>query len=348
MLSQMFRLRIGYAQKQVPKEHNWTNRNITISNMEEIIMFSTADRRKWEETYEKDLKAFLVGILKATQTQTGVEDLVHNYNRFLSEKYPPLLKGYCNRKPDSARVEAVTFHFFKNHSDDIQVKEDPVKGGVDFQCKTDTAKFMVEVTCLDTESVACKSGLKNESPLKRSSEWYSGITSKLFGTAKKKASQISGYDCPRILVIACEHPQADMLLGTLDAEFLLTGEQKIAVVPFSNSTGNLDSVTDLKNSVFFRYNKEIGQLESCRRSISAILLFSVFNTNAFIVGILHPDPVHKLPIEFFSSVPFVRLKKWSPENSILEIEWINYKKPGQVIHEPEPYNFWYDKALTST
>ena len=308
-------------------------------------MFLTADRCKWEETYEKSLKAFLVGILKAAQTQTEVEDLVHNYKRFLSEKYPTLLKGYCNRKPDSARAEAVTFHFFKNHSDDIQVKEDPAKGGVDFQCKTDTAKFMVEVTCLEAESVACKSGLKNESLLKRSSGWYSGITQKLFKKAIRKAGQMSGYDCPRILVIACEHPQADMLLGTIDAEFLLTGEQKIAVVPFSSSRGNLDSVTDLKNSVFFRYNKEIGQLESCRRSISAILLFSVFSTNALIVGILHPDPVHKLPIEFFPSVPFVRLKKWPPENGIFEIEWISYKTDEHIIDEPEPHRFWHDEEL---
>lgn len=306
-------------------------------------MFSTADRRKWEEIYEKNLKTFLVGILKATQTE--MEDLVHNYKRFLSEKYPTHLKRYCNRKPDSARAEAVTFHFFKNYSEDVQLKEDPAKGGVDFQCKTDTAKFMAEVTCLDAESVACKSGLKNESPLKRSSEWYSGITGKLFGTAKKKASQISGYDCPRILVIACEHSQADMLLGTSDAADLLTGEQKIAVVPFSNSTANLDSVPDLKNSVFFRFNKEIGKLESRRRSISAILLFSTFGANVFVVGILHPDPVHKFPIKFLPSIPFVRLKKWPPKNGTLEIEWVSYKTSDYVIHEPEPYNFWYDEEL---
>lgn len=308
-------------------------------------MFSTADRRKWEETYEKNLKAFLVGILKATQTQTEVEDLVHNYNRFLSEKYPTLLKGYCNRKPDSARAEAVTFHFFKNHSDNIQVKEDPAKGGADFQCKTDTAKFMVEVTCLEAESVACKSGLRNESLLKRSSGWYSGITQKLFQKAIRKTEQMSGYDCPRILVIACEHLQADMLLGIIDAEFLLTGEQGIAVVPFSSSRGNLDSVTDLKNSVFFRYNKEIGQLESCRRSISAILLFSVLGASVSVIGILPPDPTHKFLIKFLPSVSFVRLKKWPPENGILEIEWIRYKTDERVIDEPEPHRFWYDEEL---
>lgn len=311
-------------------------------------MFSTADRRGWQETYEKNLKNFLVGILKTAQAQTTVEDLVDNYKRFLSEKYPTHLKRYCNRKPDSARTEAVTFHFFKNYSEDVQLKEDPAKGGVDFQCKTDTAKFMAEVTCLDAESIACKSGLKNESSLKRSSEWYSGITGKLFGTAKKKASQISGYDCPRILVIGCEHPQADLLLGTTDAEFLLTGEQKIPVLPFSNPIENRNLVTDMENSVFFRYNKETRKLEPCRRSISAILLFSIFGANVLVAGILHPDPAQKFPIEFLSSVPFVRLKKWPPENGMLEIEWISHKMLGHLIQEPEPQNFWYDEELRST
>ena len=311
-------------------------------------MFSTADRRKWEETQIKSMKNFFYDIYKTTQTQTTVEDLVDNYKRFLEDEHPERVKSYCallNRQPASARAEAVTFHFLKANFENVQMKEDPVKGGVDFQGKIDTSKFVVEVTCLDAESVTCKSGLRNEPPLKQSSGWYSGITQKLFEKSISKTGQMSGYDCPRTLVIACEHLQADMLLGTTDAEFLLAGDQKIPIVPFSNQSENLNLITDLENSVFFRYNRESGKLESCRRSISAILLFSIFGANVFVVGLLHPDPVHKFPIEFLPGVPFVRLKKWPPENDMLEIEWINYKKSGQVTHEPEPYNFWYDEEL---
>ena len=264
----------------------------------------------------------------------------------MSEKYPThVKKQYCNRKPESARAEAVAFHFLRTYSDDVQVEEDSKKGGVDFRCKKGNAEFVVEVTCLDAESVACKSGLKNEPPRNRSGGWYAGITDKLFGKAVGKAKQMSGYDCPAILVMTCEHPLADMLLDKIDAEFLLTGDQKIAVVPFSNSAENLDSVTDLENSVFFRFNEEIGKLESCGRSISAILLFSIFGASVFVVGILHPDPIHKFPIEFLPSVPFIRLKSWSPEKGILEIEWQSYKTLGHVIDEPESYNFWYDEEF---
>ena len=311
-------------------------------------MLSTVDRQEWEETNKRKLKNFLFDLLKSTQAQTKVTDLVLNYKCFLKNKHPARVKSYFNllkNQPASARAEAVTFHFLKANLDNVQVKEDPEKGGVDFECKTDDAKFVVEVTHLDSDSVARKSGLKNELPQNRCGGWYTDITDKLFQKTISKANQMSGYGCPTILTMLCEHPQSDMLLGTIDADYLLTGEHKIPIVPFSNQSENLNLITDLGNSVFFRFNEKIGKLEPCRRSISAILLFSVLSTNAFIVGILHPDPVHKLPIEFIPAVPFVRLKKWPPEKNILEVEWVSYKMDEHVGHKPEPHNFWYDKEL---
>ena len=266
----------------------------------------------------------------------------------MEDEHPGRVKSYrdlLNSQPASARAEAVAFYFLRTYSDNIQVEEDSKKGGVDFRCQKGNAEFVAEVTCLDAESVARKSGLKNEPPRNRSGGWYSGITNKLFDKVDEKTNQMSGYDCPAILVMTCEHPLADMLLDRIDAEFLLTGDQKIAVVPFSNSTENLDSVTDLENSVFFLYNQENGKLESCRRSISALLLFSIFGACVFVIGILPPDPIHKFPIKFLPSVPFVKLKKWPPENGIFEIEWISYKTDDHVIEEPEPHRFWYDEEL---
>ena len=55
-------------------------------------MFSTADRRKWEATQVKNMKKFLVEILKTTQAQITVQDLVHNYKHFGSCKYCVLMK----------------------------------------------------------------------------------------------------------------------------------------------------------------------------------------------------------------------------------------------------------------
>ncbi len=303
------------------------------------------------EVKEKQVDAIVgavVDLCKRAQTEIKLDDLVDNYRHFLQDEHPTRVKSYydlLNRQPASARAEAVAFYFLRNHSDNIQVEEDSKKGGVDFRCQKGNAEFVAEVTCLDAESVARKSGLKNEPPRNRSGGWYSGITNKLFDKVDEKTNQMSGYDCPAILVMTCEHPLADVLLDTIDAEFLLTGDQKIAVVPFSNSMENLDSITDLENSVFFLYNQENGKLESCRRSISAILLFSIFGASVFVIGILPPDPTHKFSIKFLPSVPFVRLKKWPPENGIFETEWISYKTDEHVIDEPEPHRFWYDEEL---
>jgi hypothetical protein len=41
------------------------------------------------------------------------------------------------------------------------------------------------------------------------------------------------------------------------------------------------------------------------------------------------------PLNFFLSVPFLRLKKWPPENNKIEIEW--------VINTPKEEEFYHRK-----
>ena len=252
---------------------------------------------------------------------------------------PNHVKPFCRRlqnQPESARAEAVVYSFFEANHLDVQVEEDVGKGGVDFRCKTDNSDFVAEVACLDTESVTRESGVPNEPSEDGSGYYYSMITPLLRRKASEKASQMSGYSCPRLLVITCEHNEAVGLLDMRGAEFLLTSESKIAIP--SNPSEDIDLVTDLEHSVFFRVKD--GKLESCRRSISAILLFPISAVNAFVVGILHPDPVHQFPIELLPSVPFLRLKKWPPENGRIKVESIGDKW--------RPDRFWYDKNLRNT
>ena len=283
-----------------------------------------------------------------------IMDLVDNYNDFLDDKHPTRVKSYrdlLKNHPASARAEAVIFHFFKANLDHVQVEEDPKKGGVDFRCKTGSTEFVVEVTCLDAENVACASGLKNEISENRSSGSYSQITGLLRSKASDKASQMSGYDCPRILAMTCEHIDANHLLGSrIAAESFLTSETKITIPnPLANPKPDIGLETNLEDSAFFRFNRKTTHLESCRRSISAILLCGVSDYQTLIVGVLHPDPVHKFPIEFLPSLPFVKLKKWPPENSKIGTEWITHKSANnnttteQILDEPRALSFNYDE-----
>jgi hypothetical protein len=263
-------------------------------------------------------------------------DVIESYKTFLEVKYPANYERYCDRlksDPESAKAEAVTFSFLRSNFGDVKVAEDISTGGADFFCKSNEFEFIAEVTCLEAESVATQSGLKNEVPQDGSAGWFSMITHKLRTKASTKTRQLSGHDFPRILVITCEHFNSDVLLGPMGAESLLTSDTKIAV-PIDKPIDKAGLITELKDSVFFKSRN--GELESCRRSISAILLFSILADKSLIVGILHPDPNYEFPIRILPSVPFLKMKKWPPENNLIETEWI--------INEPKAKEFYHQKV----
>ncbi len=283
-------------------------------------------------------------------------DLVPDYMDFLKTKDPKRIKSFqslLSTQRPSAVSEAVAFHFFGYYVDKIQVEEILNKGGVDFRCQTGDTNFVVEVTHLDVEAVENRSGLPNDLTQDNAVGCFSSITKKLHDTVDKKAHQMSGYECPGILVIACTHNLADLLFNTSAAENLLVGDTKISIpipkylltdrikedTPIEDTWQNLSSRTDLENAIFFRWNDE---WEACNRSISAVLLFHISGANAFVLGILHPDPIHKFPIQFLPSVPFVRLKKWPPEDGLMFTEWIKYEENTEcVIRNPEHVSFCY-------
>ncbi|OPY65708.1 MAG: hypothetical protein A4E57_03072 [Syntrophorhabdaceae bacterium PtaU1.Bin034] len=264
---------------------------------------------------------------------------VESYKKFLSVKYPSHYELFCNRldsKPESARAEAVTFSLLRSLFEDVAIAEDVMTGGADFLCETESGKIIVEVTCAEGEAVAAQSGWPNGVPEDGSGGSFGLITHMLRTKASEKAPQLSGYKMPRVLAITCEHIAADILLGPLGAEMFFTSDIKITVPiatgePVDEKT---HLTTDLKDSVFFRFRN--GIVEPCRQSISAILLVSIFADKSLIVGILHPHPQHVLPISLLPSVPFLQITKWSPENYVIEAEW--------VIHSPKPAAFYHQEV----
>ena len=278
----------------------------------------------------------------------SITDVVKHYKRFLTVNHPIHVKLYCSRlnnQSEGARAEAVAFHFFKTNLSNVCVEEHETKGGVDFLCQANSVEFVAEVTCLDVDAVTRESGLPNAIPENISVRSYRKITHLLRTKTSNKAKQMSEYNCPRILIIACEHKRANALLDTAGTEWLLTSDTQI---PIATSGTDFNLVTYLDNSAFFR--EENGKLESCRRSISAILLFCISDISVSVVGTLHPDPVHNFPIELLPSVPFVRLKKWPVENDSLSTEWVTHKQTPnttteQVLDEPRPMLFYYDEKF---
>ncbi|MDD3249404.1 MAG: hypothetical protein GX874_08950 [Smithella sp.] len=265
----------------------------------------------------------------------STKDVIESYKTFLEVKYPSHFQSYCRRmkaKIESVKAEAITFSILRSIFKDVQVAEDISTGGTDFLCKSNGNQFIFEVTCLEAESVAAQSGWRNEVSENVSAGFFRMITHMLRTKVSSKTMQLSGYSVPRTLVITCEHVAADVLLGTHGAELLLTSDTMIEV-PIGKPIDTVDIVTDLKDSVFFRLKN--GALESCRRSISAILLFSVLAKTTLAVGILHPDPEYKFPISLLPSVPFMRMKEWPPINNRIETEWVIDKPKAEEFYHRE-------------
>ena len=264
-------------------------------------------------------------------------EIIESYKTFLEVKFPTHYKSYCTRlknKPESAKAEAVTFSILRSNFDEVKLAEDISTGGPDFSCSSNDVEFIVEVTCIETESVVTQSGWKNKVPPAPNKTAFSFrmITYKLRGIVSSKAAQLSGNNIPTLLIITSEHVGADFLLGPRAAEILLTSDIKIEV-PIGKPINKVGLSTDLKNSVFFRFKD--GSLESCRKSISAILLISIFTDKSLICGILHPDPQYVFPIILLPLVPFLRLKKWPPENNNIETEWVIIKPKAEKFYHRE-------------
>ena len=290
---------------------------------------------------EEDLEEIANDFLRMCVSRVKGEDLVTKYAHFLETEHPSHVAHYRDRlktNREGAIAEAVTFHFFRYNLDEVQVNEDPKKGGVDFLCKIGSSEFIAEITSLQAETVTRKSGVKYKPTKSSSVGTFSPITRKLCDTVCDKASQMSGYNCPGVLVIACKHSLADILFDAVDAERLLVGNIEIGLSSSREST----NVTELKNSCFLQHNQE---WELSNRSISSILLFHISGVSAFVLGILHPDPTHKFLPKFLPSIPFLRLKQWPPNGNKIKTEWVKYEETELVIPRPEQHRFWYDLSL---
>ena len=287
-------------------------------------------------------------ITKLLRTETQLSDFVEDYEHFLSIHHPQHVKPYRDRlkrkeSREGAQSEAVVFPFLKAHHEQVDLEEDSINGGTDFRCNTTKPQFVVEVTCLGSEFVTSQTGLPNV--IRSSSGHYDMLPSrKIRQRASEKANQIRRYKCPAILVLTSMHTHARAFMDTEGAAQLLRGERVIEIS--HNYLGKTSSVKEVSNPAectFFRWENR--RLESCRRSISAILLFVISGANAYVIGILHPDPYYEFPIELLPSVSFGRLKEWPLERDRIRMEWISHNEGVKTWMGPA--KFWYDEMRST-
>ena len=265
----------------------------------------------------------------------SLEELIQSHAKYLRAEHPVYYDKFVllvKADLEAAIGEATVFSLLRTYfRAEPQPADEPGKGGADFVCRKGTPdEFVVEVTSLKPESVAAQSDIP-VSIDDRERGTFRMTTNQLFSTVKEKADQLADYPCPRVLAITSTHHASAHLLGPSGAEFLLTSEPTITY-PIAGSGAAVTMTTNLRRSVFFGPGESGTQIVSRRRSISAVLLVALSDTQSGVVGLLHPDPVEKLKIEPFRDVPFLRLATWPIVDGAIKTEWIVSNPDAKIFY----------------
>ena len=232
----------------------------------------------------------------------------------------------------SAEAEAMVFSFLWSAKLQPDIYEDPSHGGPDLICAPPAGSFVVEVTSLESKAVSRRSHLP-EHISGRGSGAFGLLTNFLAQKATAKASQLAKVPFPRLLAITSCHDFSGILLDRLAARNLLISDPAIRV-RLGDFSGSGKSVTDLKHSVFLRFDESTSRVTSRRRSISAILLVSISGRQSDVVGILHPDPFIPFSPLFLPTVPFIRITNWPITGDQLGFEWVgNQSERATFVHK---------------
>ncbi|HEY6195527.1 MAG TPA: hypothetical protein VI504_10830 [Candidatus Eisenbacteria bacterium] len=265
------------------------------------------------------------------RNSSSSEETVIAYEELLKRLYPESVKGFQARRssaPDAALAEAITFSWLRAAHLNPRISDAPGTGGPDLLCSSEIAgEFSVEVTALDGDALADRTGIPNQA--ESGGGWFSDDTLKLQSVVKRKASQLSVSSLPRVLAICASHPASSALLGRVGAEELMTSPPRYTV-PVDDEPAGVQADTDLEQSAFLRLT-EAG-LVAVRRSVSAILLIVIWDDGLNVMGLLHPDPARPWEPAALPAVPFLRLE-WPVRGQRLKLEWlIADPSPAKQLH----------------
>ncbi|MCB0281875.1 MAG: hypothetical protein KDF60_04790 [Calditrichaeota bacterium] len=260
--------------------------------------------------------------------------LLENYKTFIGENFPNHLNNFIKNEkgnPAGARAQAVVHSLLQSNQVNVSIHEDPSTGGADLLCEYYYNKFLVEVTSLVSEAVVKKSKIPDRISNEIKAHAFSQITTLLHRKASHKANQLVNDTYPTVLAISSEHIANGVLFSNHSVKEFMTGVSKIRIDSVDNKSKYQD-ITELQASAFLRQDSN-GNIEACRKSISAILLVQVNDDSCKTIGLLHPEPEIEFRYELLPNIPFLRIRPWPIEENKIFCEWI--------IENPGSFNCYY-------
>ena len=226
--------------------------------------------------------------------------------------------------PEAGACEAAVRQILESNGNRVEPNEN-LTGATqspDFRCEQAGEIFYVEVTCISIKKATEMSGMTHQ--LQQGAFHYGQLNGAIFNASRQKTPQCAGLGAPALIAIGTFHFQASALcFQKRHIEMLLTGQELITAAidaKTGDAVGETYLSTQLRSAAFVRPG-EHRPIEHARNPVSGMVLCGFGSDPAQIVGVIHPQPIHKFRHELLPRFEFCRLLP-GYEDGILATEWI--------------------------
>lgn len=253
--------------------------------------------------------------------------LAEEHRRWLSAFDPQYLKNWerlLNADEEAALAESGVRRWLTSQSVAAEPNEEltGAEQRPDFKCSSGGGTFYVEVTHIATEKATELTGLSEEAnmvvnptPLNRAVQ----------AICTKKTAQCSNQDAPVLVAVGTFHGAAAVFSFSPPwPDMILTGmtTTKVIINKRTMSAVDVRQTSELQTAAFLRFEQS-NEICFARSSISGLLLCGLSLEPAWVIGVLHPNPVRPFDSTLLPDVAFGRVKIADDQTGDLRVHWTN-------------------------
>ncbi len=213
-----------------------------------------------------------------------------------------------NADAEAAMCEAGIRRLLESRKVAVQPNTDLTEDGrsPDFLCTRSGQQFYVDATCIEEETAARITGLRNDGSLQTLTN-PTPLNWAIFNKCIDKASQFKGLTHPRLVAIGTFHSAAAMLSFSPPwSDMILTGMTTMSVTIDKedlSSVGGIQQTSELHSAAFLR-SENGDEIGFARSSISGLLLCGLSFQPIGVIGLLHPNPARPFNPKLLPRISF--------------------------------------------
>ena len=212
----------------------------------------------------------------------------------------------ANNDLESALCEAGVRRLLQRYGATVEPGEDlnGAERRPDFMCKSGDHEFAVEVVSISVQKATEHTGLEH---VPAGAANYKLLNNWIFRAAISKTPQCSNVSCPSLIAVSTFHwSAARSSFRRPIVDMLLTGRPKFGWnfdTKLGKAVGRPFTFTELESAVFLKPLPN-GAIGFARSTVSGLLLCGLSHEPEIILGIRHPNPVHRFDCGQLNGIPF--------------------------------------------